>query len=207
MSKGPRVEYLAGTGDDGYGFFPVITCHGTTSQGKKRIRWTLYHPREQYKTKDDAVAAAEARIEVIFDDHQDLVAAPDRFASHLRARGFTDLKSFVTARNFEDDRRTALGPAYQPAFGEEAATSDPELHAQVIRIVETQLADGHPEETRRTFERLVGLGNSPELTKRLIGLCVAHELIQQFAFKKPFDEASYAANLQKLPDLPDPPRP
>jgi hypothetical protein len=207
MIKESKVEYSGGSGDDGYGFFPVITCHNISSQGKKRLRWALYHPREQYKTKDDAVAAAEARIEVIFDDREDLVAAPDRFAGHLRARGFTDLKSFVLARNFEDDRRTALGPAYQPAWGDEAAASDPELHAKVIEIVEAQLTEGKPEETRRTFERLIALGNSPELTKRLIGLCVAHELLLQFVFKKPFDEVSYAANLQKLPEVPDMPGP
>jgi hypothetical protein len=205
MSKGNRVEYLAGAGDDGYGFLPVITCSLVTSQGKKRIRWMLHHPREQYKLKEEAIAAADARIAVVFEDHPELVGSPDRFAGHLRARGFTDLKSFVTAKNYDDDRRTALGDAYQPAFGDAAAQFDPELHAKVMGIVETQLAEGHPEETRRTFDRLVAAGFNPEHTRRMIGLVVAHELVQEWVAHKPFNEATYVENLLRLPELPEPP--
>jgi hypothetical protein len=205
MSKEPRVEYLAGAGGDGYGFFPVITCSAVTSQGKKRVRWVLYHPREQYRGKEEALAAADARIAVVFEDHQDIFNAPDRFASHLRAREFTDLKSYVTAKSFDEDRRSALGAAYQPADGDEAAAFDPDLHARIMAIVDRQLAEDRPEETRHTFERLLGLGQSPEQAKRLIGYCVAHELVQETVLGKPFDEAAYTANLKTLPDVPPPP--
>jgi hypothetical protein len=165
----------------------------------------LHHPREQYKLKEEAIAAADARIAVVFEDHPELVGSPDRFAGHLRARGFTDLKSFVTAKNYDDDRRTALGDAYQPAFGDAAAQFDPELHAKVMGIVETQLAEGHPEETRRTFDRLVAAGFNPEHTRRMIGLVVAHELVQEWVAHKPFNEATYVENLLRLPELPEPP--
>jgi hypothetical protein len=60
MRKEPRIEYLAGAADDGYGFLPVISCFGVTSQGKKRTRWVLHHPKEQFKLKDEALAAADA---------------------------------------------------------------------------------------------------------------------------------------------------
>jgi len=205
MSKEPGVEYLAGAGGDGYGFFPVITCSVVTSQGKKRVRWVLYHPREQYRDKEEALAAADARIAAVFEDHQDVFNSPDRFASHLRAREFTDLKSYVTAKSFDEDRRSALGAAYQPALGDAAAANDPELHAKIMEIVDTQIAENRPEETRRTFERLLGLGQSPEQAKRLIGYCVARELVQETVLRKPFDEAAYTATLKMLPDVPPPP--
>jgi hypothetical protein len=205
MSKGPRVEYLAGAGDDGYGFLPVITCFAVTSQGKKRVRWVLHHPREQHKEKNQALAAADARIAMIFEEHKELVGSPDRFAAHLRARGFTDLHSYVTAKSYDEDRRTALGDAYQPAFGDLAAQFDPELHAKVMGIVETQLAEGRPEETRRTFDRLQTLGFNPEHARRMIGLVVAHELVEELVARKPFDESRYVEHLLRLPELPPPP--
>jgi hypothetical protein len=201
----PTVHYLAGAGDDGYGFFPVITCSTTTSQGKKRIRWVLYHPREQYRDKEEALRAADLRIEAVFEDHQDIFNSPDRFGSHLRALGFTDLKSYVTAKSFDQDRQSALGDANQPALGDAAAAHDPELHAKVMGIVDTQIAEDQPPETRRTFERLVDTGHSPELAKRLIGLCVACELVQEYVLGKPFNEEEYTANLQKLPAPPEAP--
>jgi hypothetical protein len=204
MRKEPSVQYQAGAADDGYGCFPVITCSVVTSQGKKRVRWVLYHPHEQYKSKEEAVAAADARIAAVHEDQRDVFNSPDRLASHLRERGFTDLKSYVTAKSFDQDRRSVLGADYQSALGDEAAAFDPELHTKIMGIVDTQLAEGRPEETRRTLERLVGLGYSPELAKRLIGYCVAHELVQELVFHKPFDEASYTASLKKLPDVSPP---
>ena len=205
MSKEPRVEYLAGAGGDGYGFFPVITCYTVTSQGKQRNRWVLHHPREQYRGKEEALAAADARIATVFAEHRELVGSPDRFAGHLRARGFTELESFVTAKSFDDDRRTVLGDAFAPALGDRAIALDPELHAQIIGIVERQLAENAPPETRRTLDRLLGAGYSPEHAQRLIGLAVAIELVEEVVARKPFDESRYVANLQRLPEPPMPP--
>src|SRR5215470_19547662 len=72
MRKEPRIEYLAGAAGDGYGFLPVISCFGVTSQGKKRTRWVLHHPKEQFKRKDEALAAADARIALIFDERPEI---------------------------------------------------------------------------------------------------------------------------------------
>ncbi|HEX3527173.1 MAG TPA: hypothetical protein VH988_08910 [Thermoanaerobaculia bacterium] len=204
MSKEPRIEYLAGAGGDGYGFLPVISCFVVTSQGKKRTRWVLHHPKEQFKLKDEALAAADARIAVIFDEHPEITGKPDLFASHLRAKGFTDLKSFVTAASYDQDRRSALGNDYQPAIGDAAARADPELHAKVMEIVETQLREGIPEETRLTFERLQAAGYNPELARRLIGYIVVHELNQEMVAHKPFKEEHYVELLRRLPDVPPP---
>jgi hypothetical protein len=203
--KKATVQYLAGAGDDGYGFFPVITCSTTTSQGKKRVRWVLYHPREQYRDKEEALQAADVRIEAVFEDHQDIFNSPDRFGAYLRALGFTDIKSYITAQSFDQNRQSALGDAYQPALGDAAVANDPELHAQIMGIVDTQIAENQPPETRRTLERLINTGHSPELAKRLIGLCVACELVQEYVLGKPFNEEEYTANLQKLPEPPEAP--
>jgi hypothetical protein len=205
MNKEPRIEYLAGAAGDGYGFLPVISCFGMTSQGEKRMLWVLYHPKEQFKLKDEALAAADARIALIFDEHSEITGKPDLFASHLRARGFTDLKSFVAAASYDQDRRSALGHAYEPAIGDAAARFDPELHAKVMEIVETQLRDGHPEETRLTLERLQAAGYNPELARRLIGYVVVHELGQELVAHKPFNEERYAELLRRLPEVPPPP--
>jgi hypothetical protein len=73
-----------------------------------------------------------------------------------------------------------------------------------MEIVETQLRDGHPEETRRTFERLQADGFNPELARRLIGYLVVHELGQEMMGSKPFDEERYAELLRRLPEVPPP---
>lgn len=204
MRKAPRVEYVAGAGGDGYGFFPVITCFGITPQGKQKTRWVLHHPRDQYRNKEEAVAAADAEIAVVFEDHRHLVGSPDRFAGHLRTQGFTELKSYVMARSYDEDRRSALGDAFVPAVDEAAARSDPALHAKILETVETQLTEGTPPETRLTFERLVAAGYGPEHARRLIGVVVAIELTDEFVFRRPFDERRFVESLRKLPELPPP---
>ena len=48
-------------------------------------------------------------------------------------------------------------------------------------------------------------GYGPVHAKRLIGVLVAIELTDEFAFRKPFDEERFVANLRQLPALPPPP--
>lgn len=204
MSKVPRVEYVAGAGGDGYGFFPVISCFAVAPRGKQKTRWVLHHPLVQYRDKEEAVVAADAEIAGIFEDHRHLVGSPDRFAGHLRARGFTELKSFVIAKSFDEDRRSALGDAFEPAVDEIAARSDPALHAKILETVDTQIAEGTPPETRLTFERLVAEGYGPVRAKRLIGVLVAIELTDEFVFRQPFNEKRFVEFLRKLPELPPP---
>jgi hypothetical protein len=62
-----------------------------------------------------------------------------------------------------------LGDEFKPAFGEAAARHDPILHAAIQRMVDHQIAESDPAETRKTVERLLAEGHSPEHARRMIG--------------------------------------
>ena len=76
------------------------------------------------------------------------------------------------------------------------------VRAQILEVVENQLNSGEPPETRQTLERLQKLGISRKDAKIHITQCVAIEVFQILKYHKPFDEARYIANLNKLPDPP-----
>ena len=50
---------------------------------------------------------------------------------------------------------------------------EPRLDGAILAVVDQQMQDNTPPETRRTFERLVALGYAPEDARRLIGDVVA----------------------------------
>ena len=69
-------------------------------------------------------------------------------------------------------------------------------------IVDTQVRDNTPPETRRTLERLVAAGHTLEDARRLTGCVVATEIYDVLTQHRSFDEAAYVAALQPLPILP-----
>ena len=69
-------------------------------------------------------------------------------------------------------------------------------------IVDNQVRDDTPPETRRTLERLVAAGHTLEDARRLIGCVVSTEIYNVLTQHRSFDEAAYAAALQRLPILP-----
>lgn len=77
-----------------------------------------------------------------------------------------------------------------------------ELRDEIFRVVENQLKAGKPEETRRTYKRLIGDGHSEAEAKRLIGQCVAVEIFCVLKEQKPFNEGRYVKNLKQLPKPP-----
>jgi Holliday junction resolvasome RuvABC DNA-binding subunit len=50
------------------------------------------------------------------------------------------------------------------------------LREALLAVVDQQMRDTTPPETRRTFERLVALGYAPEDARRLIGNIVMQEI-------------------------------
>ena len=81
--------------------------------------------------------------------------------------------------------------------------SNPALvRAAVLEVVENQLRDGTPPETKQAYQRLVAAGHSEEEAKRLIAVVVTSEIFDVLKHKKPYDQARFIAALRQLPKLP-----
>ncbi len=80
--------------------------------------------------------------------------------------------------------------------------ADPVLNAALLEIVDNQLADGKPPETRQTFDRLLGEGHTPEEARRLIASVVVSEIFEVMQRREPYDEGRFVAALARLPRLP-----
>lgn len=200
--KKKHAQYIPGAAGDGFGFFPAITCQ-IAGEGKPRVRWVVHHRRRQFVTKQEALASAEAEMALAFEDRS-LPSSPELMLDHLRQRGFSELAEYQVARSFEEDRRTSLGAAFEPAFGDEAAQSDPVLHATLMQMVAQQLAENDPPETRETFERLLAEGYSPEHIRRMIILLLVRGLNVSTMRQAPFDMKTFVEQLRRLPKLPFP---
>jgi hypothetical protein len=96
-------------------------------------------------------------------------------------------------------RRRPLLP--DPEQGRPPETS-PQLAAAVLELVDTQLRDGKPPETRATLERLVAAGYTPEGARQLIAHVVISEVFGVMASGERYDESRYLAALRRLPTLP-----
>jgi len=71
----------------------------------------------------------------------------------------------------------------------------------MLEVVENQLRDGTPPETKQTLDRLIKEGHSEEEAKRLIATVVASEIFGVLKQKRPYDQARYVAALQRLPKV------
>ena len=80
--------------------------------------------------------------------------------------------------------------------------TSPRLKATILQVVETQLKDNDPPETKQTFNRLISEGFSEEEAKRLIGCVVSSEIFDVLKNNEPFDHARFVKALDKLPKLP-----
>ena len=80
--------------------------------------------------------------------------------------------------------------------------SNPRLKAAFLEVVENQLRDDTPPETRKTLARLLADGISEEDARIFIAQAVAVEVWDTLRNKKPFDPLRYARNLEALPEEP-----
>lgn len=71
-----------------------------------------------------------------------------------------------------------------------------------MEIVENQIRDGTPPETRKTLERLKSEGISEENARIYIGQAVCVEVWDTLTNKKEFDMERYVRNLKALPAEP-----
>lgn len=76
------------------------------------------------------------------------------------------------------------------------------VSAAVYEVVDNQLREGVPPETRRTLDRLMAEGCSESAARQMIAAVVASEIFGMLKHKRPHDPAGYVAALQRLPLLP-----
>lgn len=75
--------------------------------------------------------------------------------------------------------------------------------AAFLEIVDNQLRDGDPPETRQTYERLLAEGYSDENVRLMIGNLLVHEIYDMLKRRRTFDRTGFVANLARLPKLPE----
>jgi len=83
-----------------------------------------------------------------------------------------------------------------------AAETNPAVGAAIMEVVDNQLRDGTPPETRQTLDRLLADGHTEDEARRLIACAVTSEIFDVLTHKQPYDEARYVAALRRLPTLP-----
>lgn len=80
---------------------------------------------------------------------------------------------------------------------------NPHMKAIILEVVENQMRDNDPPETRKTYDRLIREGHSDEDAKRLIGCVVASEIFDILKKKEEFNHERYVKALNNLPELPE----
>ena len=74
------------------------------------------------------------------------------------------------------------------------------LQAVYLEVVDNQLRDNDPPETRQTYERLRGLGYGERDAKILIASAIAAETYWIMKSETPHNPARFIRNLHRLPD-------
>ena len=85
----------------------------------------------------------------------------------------------------------------------EAKASDPtRARAALLDVIEKQIANNDPPETKRTLERLLGMGYTREGCMKFIASALIGELFGALKGQANYDAKRYIANLKALPKLP-----
>jgi predicted nucleic-acid-binding protein len=79
---------------------------------------------------------------------------------------------------------------------------NPRVNNLIMQVVENQLRDDKPPETKQTLARLMGEGFSEEESKHYIGSAIVAEMYYVLKSSKPFNAERYLDLLNKLPELP-----
>lgn len=73
------------------------------------------------------------------------------------------------------------------------------LRSAMFEVVENQIRDDDPPETRQTLERLKSEGFSHDEAMQMLAGVVAEELFNVFNNMREFDRVAFVAALHKLP--------
>ena len=76
------------------------------------------------------------------------------------------------------------------------------LREQIFLIINNQLQDNDPPETKTTFDRLQSQGYDDFQSRQMIGQCLAVELYDVMKHGNPYNNDRYVKNLLALPKEP-----
>ena len=77
------------------------------------------------------------------------------------------------------------------------------LNKVIMEVVENQLRDGTPPETKQTLDRLLSDGIEEPEAKRLIACVVVTEIYDVLESKQPYNRERFVQALHRLPKLPE----
>ena len=72
----------------------------------------------------------------------------------------------------------------------------------IVGVVEKQIRDGAPPETKETLERLIELGETRQNAIRYIACVLSVEIFDALKKNSSYNEGRYIRNLKALPELP-----
>jgi len=77
------------------------------------------------------------------------------------------------------------------------------LNKAILEVVEIQIRQLEPPETKQTLDRLIREGYTEDEARRLIGCVVASEIFDVLKNMQPYDANRYVTALKNLPELPE----
>ena len=75
---------------------------------------------------------------------------------------------------------------------------NPYLKSTILEVVDNQLNENNPPETKQTLDRLIGLGYSETKAKEMIGTVVVKEIYCVMKDNQPFNNERFVVELNKL---------
>jgi len=199
----PPGEYRFGPGSygtPGDGFFPAIACLKSVGADEWDYHFLLVNPGEHLGDQGAADAQAEHDLNMAFAEKQrtglDLIVAKE-----LRSAGYVSVNHFEVIP--DDEPGMGWRPASDEPQGNEELGYDPQAQQMILEVVENQLRDNDPPETRETLARLLQEGHTQRQAKKLIAILVASEIYHMLNDQRKFDQDGYIAALRRLPTLPE----
>lgn len=87
------------------------------------------------------------------------------------------------------------------APADKLSASSEKLMMAILEIVDNQLKDNTPPETRETYQRLLNEGFSSDEARELIAAVVKAEILKVLKTQQPYDPKRFVEALHKLPRL------
>ena len=80
--------------------------------------------------------------------------------------------------------------------------SNPILKREILQVVDNQLKNLNPPETKQTYDRLIAGGISDQEARRLIACVVSSEIFDVLKKKQMFNRDRFVKALNELPKIP-----